>query len=132
MVTFDEHPAAVPEAAIELIRGELETINAGGGRRAHGFRPGDKLRITDGPLQGMLAIFDRPSTPGERVEVLLTFLGQVSRASVAAADLERAPAEAQVPQPRPPRRTRGKGRRIAGAEERHAARWGTGARTRAA
>ena len=124
MVAFDEHPAAVPEAAIELIRDELETINVGGRRRAslaHGFRPGDKLRVTDGPLQGMLAIFDRSSTPGERVEVLLTFLGQVSRASVAAADLERAPPEAQAPQLRPPRRKRGKGRRIVDGEQRDSA-----------
>jgi transcriptional antiterminator RfaH len=117
IVAFDERPAALADDVIDLIRGRLQ----GGGWSAQRFQPGDKVRITEGPLKGLLAIFDRPSTPGERVEVLLTFLGQVSRASVAAVDLERAPAEAQVPQPRPPRRTRGRGRRIAGAEMRHLA-----------
>jgi transcriptional antiterminator RfaH len=117
VVTFDERPTPVPDEAIQAIRRRVDGINAAGGWPAHGFRPGDAVRVADGPLHGLVGIFERPTTPSQRVQVLLTFLGQVSRAWLAAADLERAPAGAEIPQPRPPRRTRGRGRRISGAEE---------------
>ncbi len=63
----------------------------------------------------MLAAFERPATPAERVQVLLTFLGQASRMSIPVTALEKAPPEAQAPAPKAPkrrrRRTRGRGRR---------------------
>ena len=112
VVSFDDRPVPLPDAAIDLIRRKLEGLNAAGGLPVHAFQPGDTVRITDGPLQGMLAIFEGPSTPAERVRVLLTFLGRASRAHVSATDLEKAAPEVQVPLPKRPRRTRGRGRRI--------------------
>jgi len=112
VVAFDDRPAPLPDTAIDLIQRKLEGLNAAGGLPAHTFQPGDTVRVTDGPLQGMLAIFEGPSTPSERVRVLLTFLGHARRAHVSAADLEKAPSESQLPAPQRPRRTRGRGRRI--------------------
>jgi hypothetical protein len=60
----------------------------------------------------MLAIFEGPSTPSERVRVLLTFLGHARRVQLSAADLEKAPPKSQLPASKRPRRTRGRGRRI--------------------
>jgi transcription elongation factor/antiterminator RfaH len=112
IVAFDDWPVPLPDEVISLIQRKLGELNAAGGRPAHVFRPGDTVRITDGPLQSMLAIFEGPTTPAERVRVLLTFLGHARRASVPVTDLEQAPSETEVSVPKRPRRTRGRGRRI--------------------
>jgi transcriptional antiterminator RfaH len=112
IVAFDDRPVPLPDEVISLIQRKLGEINAAGGQPVHTFRPGDTVRITEGPLQSMLAIFEGPTTPAERVQVLLTFLGHARRASVPVTELEKAPAEAEVSVPKRPRRTRGQGRRI--------------------
>ncbi|NJN99132.1 MAG: hypothetical protein HC875_36085 [Anaerolineales bacterium] len=78
----------------------------------HSFKPGDTVRIKSGPFEDMLAQFDSPTTPAERVQVLLELLGRFCRVKVNVADLEKAD-----PQPEPiiakrPRRSRGRGRPI--------------------
>ena len=112
IVAFDDQPVPVPDEVIDLIVAELDEIEAGGGWPAHTFQPGDTVRITDGPLQGMLAIFEGPTTPAERVRVLLTILGHASRVQVGVADMEKAPPGLEAPVPKRPRRTRGRGRWI--------------------
>jgi transcription elongation factor/antiterminator RfaH len=112
IVAFDERPSRLPDRVIEAIRSKLEGINAAGGWERPPFEPGETVRITDGPFKDLLAIFEGPCSPARRVQVLLTFLGQASRAHVAVEDLEKAPAGAEPPAPKRPRRTRGKGRRI--------------------
>ena len=112
VVAFDDHPVPLPDEVIDLIQRKLNGSNAAGGWPAHTFHPGEMVRITDGPLQGLLATFEGPSTPADRVRVLLAFLGHASRAHVAVSDLEKAPIEAQVQAVKRPRRTRGQGRRI--------------------
>jgi len=115
IIAFDDRPVSLNDEVIDLIRNKLEWVNAAGGWPAHSFQPGDTVRITDGPLQGMLAVFEKPTTPAERVQVLLTFLGQASRTWIPVTDLEKAPPGAEAPTPKPPkrpRRTRGRGRRI--------------------
>ena len=76
------------------------------------FQPGETVRITRGPVQGMPAIFDGPGTAAERVRVLLAFPGHASRAYVSVSDLEKAPSETETPVPRRPRRTRVGERRV--------------------
>ena len=112
IVAFEDQPIFLADEIIDLIRYRLEAINAAGGQPEHSFRPGDTIRITEGPLEGMLAIFEGPTTPGDRVQVLLTFLGQVSRARVPVTYLEKASPPAESSIINRPRRTRGRGRRI--------------------
>jgi transcriptional antiterminator RfaH len=112
IVAFDNWPVPLPDEVINLIQRKLDGINAVGGWSAHTFQPGDSVRITDGPLQGMLAIFEGPTTPAERVRVLLNILGHASRVHVPVADLEKAIATAETPMLVRSRRTRGRGRRI--------------------
>jgi len=110
VVSFASKPAVVPEEAIEMIRQRLAEIEAQGGLPTHGFKPGDEVRFKAGPLRGLHGIFEGPMKPAERVRVLIRFLGQVNRAEVAVADLERVP---QIEKKRKrPRRTRGRGRTI--------------------
>lgn len=66
------------------------------------------MRVTQGPLQGLEAIFQGPMKPTQRVQVLLEFLGQQQKVNVDVEDLERSAA----PSVKRERRIRGKRRRI--------------------
>lgn len=112
LVTFDDQPASLPDEVIELIRQQVDQLEASGGLPQHNLKPGDRVRIKEGPFQDMLALFTGPTTPAQRVHVLLEILGHACRVKVAVTDLEKT-----EPQPPPipakqPRRTRGRGRRI--------------------
>ena len=111
IVAFDDRPIPLEDEVINLIRCKLNGVSADG-QLVHDFHPGETVHITDGPLQGMMAIFEGPSTPAERVRVLLTFLGRARRAHVSTSDLEKAAPEDGAPALNRPRRTRGQGRRI--------------------
>jgi len=111
VVAFDDHPVPLEDEVINLMRRKLNGGSAYD-QSAHDFHPGETVRITDGPLQGMMAIFEGPSTPAERVHVLLTFLGRARRAQVSTSDLENAGPGDEASTPKRSRRTRGRGRRI--------------------
>jgi transcriptional antiterminator RfaH len=124
IVAFDNRPTPMPDEAIDLIRRKLDGISASGDGLAPVYRPGDHVRITAGPLQGLRAIFEGPSTPDERVRVLLTFLGGARRTWVPVTDLEKDTPNIEASGTKRPRRTRGRGRRIKNEQDpasRHAA-----------
>jgi transcriptional antiterminator RfaH len=115
IVACGDQPTSVANEVIELIQRSLGEMEASGGLAGHTFKPGDTVRITDGPMQGMLAVFERPTTPSERVQVLLTFLGHANRVWVPVTDLEKVTPESNGPASECSerrRRTRGRGRRI--------------------
>ena len=112
VVAFDNRPAPLADELIELIQRKLGGIEAGGGRPAHNFKPGETVRITAGPFQDMLAILEGPATPRMRVRVLLNVLGQGSRMQVEVTDLEKVSSDVGASAPKRPRRTRGRGRTI--------------------
>ena len=107
LVSFGGLPKPLPAREIEMLRKHLDELNAQGGLPLHSFRPGDEIRLRDGPLQGLGAIFLGPMTPSQRVRVLLDFLGTEREAEVALDSIERV-----APTPQRGRRTRGKGRQI--------------------
>lgn len=112
IVAFDNRPVPLADEVIDLIRSNLREIEAHEGCSVHNFKPGEMVRIIAGPFQDMKAIFEGPTTPNKRVQVLLTFLGHASRMQVDVTDLEKAPPAAEVPIPQRLRRTRGQGRYI--------------------
>jgi transcriptional antiterminator RfaH len=107
LVAFGGAPKPVPARVIEALQARLAEIDAQGGLPQHPFKEGDRVRLKDGPLAGLEAVFVGPMRPAERVRVLLEFLGQEQEALVPVEDLETAGGPA-----RRPRRTRGKGRVI--------------------
>lgn len=114
MISVAGCPVPVPAKFITLIKRKLGEIEAAGGLPTHSFNPGELVCITDGPFEGMSAIFDGPTTPSQRVYVLLTILGQVSKTQVPCANLKKAPSGTKIiaASPNRSRRTRGQGRRI--------------------
>ena len=107
LVAFGGVPARVPEEAIALVGKRLAQLEAQGGFQPVRFRPGETVRVREGPLAGLEATFEGPLGPAERVRILIRFLGECNRATVPVDVLE-----AVAPRQHPPRRTRGHGRVI--------------------
>lgn len=107
VVSFGGVPAPIPAATIEMLRERADEISARGGLPEQHFTPGETVRFTAGPLDGLQAIFVGPTTPSERVRVLIEFLGRLQTAEVSRHNLERVGAA-----PPTQRRTRGQGRRV--------------------
>lgn len=109
LVAFGDRPLPLREGVVAGIRQEVDHLNETGGLLPATYHSGDVVRLTEGPLRGLHAIFLRHLRPKERVLVLLNFLGQENEVELNLAELE--PASSLRPQRRR-RGTRGKGRKI--------------------
>ena len=109
LVAFGDRPQAMQTDMLAAIRERIDKYNAEGGLPQHPFHPGDKVRLTSGPLQGLEAVFQGPMKPTQRVLVLLEFLGHLHEAEVPIEQLERL---GSGPQSSHQRTTRGRGRPI--------------------
>jgi len=111
VIAFGGKPVPLSDEIINFIRQSVEKVRTAD-CHTYGFEPGDTVRIKEGPLEGMLAIFDGPTRPNQRVQVLLAILGGVGRVRIDAAELEKVSSQVETPTPGRLRRTRGRGRRI--------------------
>lgn len=75
LVNFGGEPAIVPENLLHAIRLRVDEINAAGGEVFEGLKPGDVIKINEGPFKGYEAIFDTRLPGSVRVRVLLELLG---------------------------------------------------------
>ena len=88
IVTVERRPAIIEDEVIEAIRERVSLIWAEGGLPTHSFQPGDRVRIRSGALQGLMGVFEGPTTPTQRVHILLNFLGRARPAEVPVQELE--------------------------------------------
>lgn len=114
LVGFDGGPQVVPEVAIDAIHQQVEQINHHIRHPTEPFCPGDAVRLREGPLQGLEGLFVEAGSSHRRVKILVHMLGQLSRAEVDIDTLEHAKTQ---PNRHPPRRTRGRGRRIRACDD---------------
>ncbi len=112
MVAFDNVPVPVNDEVIDIIQYKINELNMQAGQPKPKFVPGDVVRVTDGPFADLMAVFDGPKTPAERVTVFLNFLGRLTRVQLNTALLEKAPTGSEIVSAKRPRRTRGRGRYI--------------------
>ena len=75
LVAFDGEPAHVPDNLIHALQKRVQEIADAGGEVFDGLKPGDSVRIHDGPFFGYEAIFDAKLPGKHRVRVLLELLG---------------------------------------------------------
>ncbi|NLF67377.1 MAG: hypothetical protein GX579_22540 [Chloroflexi bacterium] len=111
LVGYGGQPIPIPDEVIRLIDRQAALLSAQKGHHAR-FRPGDPVRITEGPFRDMVALFDDNCEPQERVHVLLNAMSRSLRLRVPVSALEKAGPQHELPRSRPPRRTRGRGRPI--------------------
>ena len=81
-------PVPVPDAVIQTIRDRMWGL--GFVRPGQRFSIGDRVRFRTGPMSGLEAILDHPSSRAGRVEVLLALLGNMVRVEADELDLESA------------------------------------------
>lgn len=115
IVSRDQKPIPVSTEIIQLIKNNLGALNMQAGDiHHHQFVPGDKVRIVNGPLKEMIAIFAGPVEPSTRVRILLSVLSQQKRVQLHVKDLELLVTNDSTTsqQKKRARRTRGRGRRI--------------------
>ncbi len=86
LVRFGGEPARVPERVIASIRARMDADDGVARLDPPDLVPGQRVRITDGPLSGFEAVF-RTLEGSERVRLLLDFLGQAREAVVPRAHL---------------------------------------------
>lgn len=89
LVAFDGIPAIVPAHFIETLRKRLKDINSGDCTRLCDLKQGDPVVIIDGPFTGYEAIFDMRLSSGDRVLVLLKWLGREMKTSLSVNAIER-------------------------------------------
>ena len=70
---YGGYPISVAEEVIQIIKDRTDTD--GIVRRKSNFQPSDVVRIKSGPLKDLNGIFERWMSDGERVRVLLNFIG---------------------------------------------------------
>lgn len=111
IVSFDDQPLAVDDEVIDYIQSCLDRQKQQPAE--HDFKPGDVVKIKDGPFAGLEAVFDSDITPAKRVQILLQILGHANRVTINVDDLEKldSPAKSE-PTSKRPRRSRGRGRPI--------------------
>ncbi len=76
LVSFGGEPSMVPEPLLQNIRVKVQAIADAGGENLSGLKPGDLVRVQDGPFAGYEAIFNERLPGTERVRVLLEFLNR--------------------------------------------------------
>lgn len=106
LVAFEQRPLPLKPGIVEGIRQEVERINNEGGLPPVRYKEGESVRLKEGPLGGLQAVFVKHLRPKERVLVLLKFLGQENEVELDLSEIERASTV------RRKRRTRGGGRKI--------------------
>jgi transcriptional antiterminator RfaH len=90
VVRFDDRPAWVSDQVIQEVRNQLTRRERSGGAGQSKFKPGDRVRITTGPLKDLEAVFDRNVSKDNRVRILLEFLRQLTACEVRLDWIERA------------------------------------------
>ena len=74
LVSFGGEPAYIPDNVLYEMRQRVQEIADAGGEVFDGLKPGDPVRVHEGPFAGYEAIFDSRLDGQERVRVLLQFI----------------------------------------------------------
>jgi transcriptional antiterminator RfaH len=85
---YEDEPWPVPDQVVLAIKQRVARSN--GTPVNVGFRPGDRVVITNGPMQGVDAIFDAQLSGTGRVRVLIQILKRACRTELHASQLRSA------------------------------------------
>ncbi|MGQ9682038.1 MAG: transcription termination/antitermination protein NusG [Anaerolineae bacterium] len=82
VVSLGGRPTAVDDRVIAMLRRRLAAEDANGYYKGLPLKPDDRLQVTEGPLKGLEAVFDRRLSADDRVQVLVWLLGQLAPCEV--------------------------------------------------
>jgi transcriptional antiterminator RfaH len=86
IVSTGEQPLVVADEIVSTIRRRLEGVEK---IEYGGFQKGDRVRITEGPLKDLDAVFERSMTSAERVRILLDVMGRMTPVEIDYTHLEK-------------------------------------------
>jgi transcriptional antiterminator RfaH len=86
LVRFGELPARVPDGLIATLRSREDELGVQQIAEPE-LKPGDRVRVAEGPMEGYEGIFQARSGR-ERVVILLDLVGKATRVQVPAAQIE--------------------------------------------
>ena len=89
VVSFGGQPAVVPDEVLHWLQHRLARLDGKDYYRGLPLHPGDRLRVTKGPLRDMEAIFDRRLSSGDRARVFVEILGRLTACQMDLGHLER-------------------------------------------
>ena len=89
VVSFGGQPAIVPDEVLQWLQQRLAHVDSRDYYRGLPLHPGDRLRVTRGPLKGMDAIFDQRLSSGDRARVFVDILGRLTACQMDLRDLQR-------------------------------------------
>jgi transcriptional antiterminator RfaH len=90
VVSFGGEIARVSDEVIDFIRQRLAALQSSGYDEFPRFKPGERVRITGGPLRDLEAAFDRRLSGTDRARILVHVLGRMTACEVRLEQLERA------------------------------------------
>ena len=98
LISYGDELIDVPDSVISAIRQQVQAINERGGLKKRDYQPGDVVRITSGPFEGMEAVFDSHLTGRQRMKVLInTLIARKLSVEISELDVEPAKTKAAVP-----------------------------------
>ena len=87
VVCFGGRPAPVDDEIIRIIK---SNIGADGFVRiGEEFKFGDRVMVKDGPLAGLIGVFERPLKDSDRVMILLTMVNYQGRVTIDSGQLRK-------------------------------------------
>lgn len=86
VVRFEGEPAHLADRDVARLRSRMDALD---GDAFMALRPGEPVRIVEGPFAGLDAVFERRLGGDDRVAVLLRILGRQTRATLPGAAVER-------------------------------------------
>lgn len=89
VVSFGGQPAVVQDEVIQWLKDQLARTEAKDYYQGLPLRPGDRLRVTMGPLKDMEVIFDRRFSSEDRARVFIEILGRPTACQIDLHCLER-------------------------------------------
>jgi transcriptional antiterminator RfaH len=92
VVRHGDTPTTVDDEIISVIQsraGEDGYVHVGDERPREEFRPGDRVKITDGPLENFVGLFEDNYTDDDRVAIMLTAVSYQSRVVIERESVEK-------------------------------------------
>jgi transcriptional antiterminator RfaH len=89
IVSFGGEAARVSDEVVDFIRQRLAALQSSGYDGLPRFRPGEPVRIIDGPLRDLEAVFEQRLSGTDRARILVHVLGRMTTCEVRLKQLER-------------------------------------------
>lgn len=86
VVNFDGEPTPLPDHVVDYIRQHVQSLS---GAPQNVLQRGDRVRIIEGPLAELSAVFEGHLSGYERAQVLVQVLGRLTRCDIKTSSLEK-------------------------------------------